>query len=153
MKIAFDMDGVLRTIDLGLLKQCEKDGDFEPMVLSTSMAPLLLNPFLFTLPEEDDIFVISSCPSKTSEKMKEEWVRHFLGIGTHFLPIRIKGGWGKSYCEPTAKAKIEIMLSLDIEVYFEDDPSIVKLMRSMTDKIKIIHYGTWITEYNPPVKK
>jgi len=108
---------------------------------------------LFALPEEDDIFVVTNCLSKSSEKAKEEWVRHFLGVGTHFLPVRIKGGWGKAYCEPVARTKIEAMLSLGIEVYFEDDPSIVKLMRVMTDKIKIIHYGTWITEYTPPVKK
>ena len=39
------------------------------------------------------------------------------------------------------------MLKLGVEVYFDDDPAIIKVMRTLTDKIKFIKYGSWVDEY------
>ena len=152
MKIAFDVDGVLRQGSLGLFKHLTNDPteeNLECLKVETmaSMYPLL-NPFLFAT-KEDEIYALTNCGSVSHSAIaKREWLYHFYGDRIKFLSIETANGlWKKDYCDTVAKAKVEIMLKEGIEVYFDDDPAIINVMRTLTDKIKFIKYGTWVQEY------
>ena len=152
MKIAFDMDGVLREGSLGLYKHLTEDPitkeNLEALKIETmaSMYPLL-NPMLFAT-KEDEIYVITNCGNSHSAIQKKEWLEHFYGNRIKFFHIELAQGlWKKDYCNAVAKAKVDIMLKEGIEVYFDDDPAIINVMRTLTDKIKFIKYGTWVQEY------
>ena len=151
MKIAFDVDGVLREGRLGFFKLCTDMGtenSIEALKIETeaSMRPLL-NPFLFAT-ADDEIYALSNCGSTHSAKQKRSWLYHFYGDRIKFISIEIANGlWKKDYCDAVAKAKVEIMLKKGIEVYFDDDPAIIKVMRTLTDKIKFIKYSSWVDEY------
>ena len=107
----------------------------------------LLNPCLFTT-LDDEIYAITNCGSSHSVEQKKQWLNHFYGNKIKTIGIEIaKGLWKKDYCDAVAKAKVDIMLKLGVEVYFDDDPAIIKVMRTLTDKIKFIKYGSWVDEY------
>jgi hypothetical protein len=151
MRIAFDVDGVLRENRLGFFKLCTEMGSndaLEALKIETeSSVGLKLNPLLFAT-KDDEIYALTNCGSTHSAMQKREWLKHFYGDRIKFLAIEIaKGLWKKDYCDATAKAKVDIMLREGIEVYFDDDPAIIKVMRTLTDKIKFIKYGSWVDEY------
>ena len=160
MIIAFDLDGVLREGHLGLFKLCTTDPTpqkIEALEIETmaSCKPLL-NPMLFAT-KDDVIYCISNCGSEWSLKQKREWLYHFYGKRITFEPVQVaKGLWKKAYCDATAKAKIDLMIKLGVEVYFDDDPAIINAMRNLVKTeeykdlaghIKFIKYGTWVEEY------
>jgi len=151
LKIAFDIDGVLRRKDLGFLKLCldlgiEKTREALWMYDYAETEPIL-NPMLFATPD-DEIYVITNCMTKESAEVKKRWIRHFYGDRIKFLHVSVAAtSWGKKYVDAVAKAKVDIMLQEGIEVYFDNDPAIIRVMRSLTDKIKFIKYGPWIEEY------
>ena len=98
--------------------------------------------------KEDEIFVITNCGTKESGDQKRGWIKHFFGDRIKVITCEVaKGLWKKAYCDATAKAKVDVMLELGIDVYFDDDPAIINVMRKLTDKIKFIKYGSWIDEY------
>ena len=151
MRIAFDIDGVLREGSLGFFMHCTADPtpeNLECLKVETmaSMFPLV-NPCLFAT-KDDEIYAISNCGSGHSVAQKRDWLAHFYGGRVTFIPVEVANGlWKKDYVDAVAKVKVEVMLRLGIEVYFDDDPMIVKVMRTLTDKIKFIKYGTWVEEY------
>ena len=153
MRIGFDMDGVLRTSNLGLLKACIAIDDFEPYKIDqlTSTQPLL-NPNFFGM-IEDELYCITNCMSDESAASKKVWLQHFYGDRVNLIPIQVAtNAWGEDYAMPIAKAKLEKVLEEGIEVYFEDDPMIVRFMRELltgkrNDSVKIIKYGPWVKEY------
>lgn len=151
MRISFDMDGVIRYTDLGILKMCEIIGYEKSLeayrIHRMARGSLILNPFDFAT-KDDEVFCVSHCSSKESAKRKRRWLQHYFGDRIKFVPIIFShGGWKKEYVDKVAKMKVEKMLKLKIEVYFDDDPAIIRVMRTLTDKIKFIKYGPWIEEY------
>ena len=146
MKIAFDLDGVLREGHLGFYYLCREQGWKNHIITETeaSCKPLL-NPNLFTT-EEDEVYVITDCGSGHSARQKKRWVRHFYGSKIKFLFTEIAKTYPNhnGYAKAVAKAKVAIMLLHGIEVYFDDCPEIINEMRRLTNKIKFIKYGTWI---------
>ena len=151
MIIAFDVDGVLRQGSLGLYKHLTNPAtpeNIEALQIETmaSMYPLL-NPCLFAT-KGDVLLAISNCGNGHSKEQKADWLRHFYGDRIKFYGVEVATGlWKKAYCDATAKVKVELMLKLGVEVYFDDDPAIINVMRTLTDKIKFIKYGTWVEEY------
>jgi len=152
LKIAFDLDGVIRVCDLHFLKLCmdlgiDRTAEALKVYEMVARSQPLLNPFLFAT-KDDEIYIITNCMTKDSEEAKRRWVKHFLGDRIKFLAVRIAPkAWKKSYVDPVAKAKVEVMLREGIDVYFDDDPAIIRVMRQLTDKVKFIKYGPWIDEY------
>jgi hypothetical protein len=145
------MDGVVREGRLGFFKLCtdmntEKSLEALKIETESSVKPLL-NPLMFAT-KEDEVFVITNCGSTFSAKQKKSWIRHFYGNRIKVITIECGNGlWKKDYCDLVAKLKVDIMLELGVEVYFDDDAAIIKVMRTLTDKIKFIHYGSWLEEY------
>jgi len=156
MKIAFDLDGVVRKGDLAFLKLClelEKTISKDVLTLANmTYTEPLLNPFLFAL-ADDEIYIVTNCLSEKSRQFKERWVNHFLGNRVKLITISVAANkWGKEYVDAVAKAKVEVMLKEGIEVYFDNDPAIIRVMRTLTDKIKFIKYGCWIEEFYDNVR-
>jgi hypothetical protein len=146
LKIAFDLDGVLREGQLGFYYLCREKGWKKHLMTETeaSCKPLL-NPNLFTT-IDDELYVITDCGTGHSAKQKRAWVRHFYGDRIKFLSTSIASEYpdDNGYAKAVAKAKVAIMLLCGIEVYFDDCPAIIHEMRLLTDKIKFVKYGTWI---------
>lgn len=132
MNIAFDMDGVLKRISLANLKLCEVAGDYDAFLIHryTDGYPLL-NPALISLPS-DNLFVITNCSSEKSAERKRRWLHHFYGDRLKILPVfESINKWGKAYVDPVARAKLNIIYENDVQVYFDDDPAIIRRMREM----------------------
>lgn len=169
MKIAFDLDGVLRDSKLGNLNvvcqirdkiKSQKDKSFDMdqwLNMQTGTVFPKLNPALFSLPG-DEVFVITACIHAKSHDDKKRWVKHFFG--DHIKTITVDasgfgskgtGNWGKAYVDPTAKSKMKVIADNNIDVYFDDDPAVVRRMRQIAENTnvhcKIIHFGPWIEEY------
>ena len=165
MRLGFDMDGVLRKIDLARLwlaiNTNIKDHPDKEWVegfwnLNDIREPLL-NPSLFALPE-DEIYVITNCLSEASREWKEMWIKHFYGDRIKLITISVATDkWGKEYVDPVAEAKLQIILAYRIELYIDDDPAIVRRMRKLIEernvleeygyKPVILKYGAWIREW------
>ena len=71
-------------------------------------------------------------------------------------PVMVaRGKWEKEYVDPVAEAKLERCYELDIDVYFDDDPAIVRRMRELNAedmekgkrKVVALKYGPWIDEF------
>jgi len=144
------MDGVLRYLSLGQLKFAqalntpEAWDAFEIHRLHDTKP--LLNPCLFALPS-DELYCVTNCGSEKSAEQKRRWIRHFYCDRVKILPvIAAKGLWGKAYVDEVAKTKVAVLLKNDVEVYFDDDPAIIRVMRTLTDRIKFLKYGPWIEE-------
>lgn len=155
MKIAFDMDGVLRYSHLGLLRACaDNNRNYEPYKLEMHMMHPLINPSMFAT-EDDELYCVTNCMTEYSVEQKKRWVEFWFGNKVKILPVmgqkKTKGGadWGYDYCIPVAKTKVRVMLELGIDLYFDDDPTIIKVMRKLTDKITFVKYGPWFEEYFP----
>lgn len=159
MKIAFDLDGVLKNISLAALKTSQLLGDFSPIRLyRTTEGYPLLNPAMISLPS-DELYVITNCSSSESAREKKRWVQHFYGdkINFHWISLSLDK-WGKEYVDPVARAKLDKMYHLQIDAYFDDDPSVIRVMREYNEvdlkppgkmfskKIVFFKWGPWIEE-------
>ena len=167
MIIAFDMDGVLRNLDLAFIKvmeglKCREGNDALKLHIDSHTAPNF-NPGMFAL-QDDDIYCVTNCSSKNSAAKKERWLKHFYGDRVKLAPTFAGiGSWGKDYVDPVARAKLDVLYQIEAEVYFDDDPAIIRVMRELhqqdlkefekTDDvwlmpyIKFMKYGSWIEEW------
>ena len=151
MKIAFDMDGVLRDGRLGFYMLCRDLNSSESKraldVETMASCNPLLNPMLFAT-KEDEIFAVTNISVGQTAQQKKDWLNHFYGNRLKFLCTEVPDCKGeRAYVDTVSKLKIKLMLKEGIQVYFDNDPMIVKIMRTLTDKITILKYGTWVEEY------
>ncbi len=160
MRIAFDMDGVLKYISLSQLAICDVIKDKGPFVVHRKQQGYpLLNPMLLALPQ-DELFVISNCRDQESIDRKKRWLNHFYGNRIRLIPITVSvDKWGKEYVDPTARAKLNKCYEYDIDAYFDDDPALIRKMREYHQEdinksgamqvgtiIKFFKYGPFIEE-------
>lgn len=151
MKIGFDVDGVLRTGHVGFLKLCGIGGwndkvDEAYNVQRYSQCWPLLNPYLLAL-KDDELYAITAVLHKQTLKEKSRWIEFFYGNRIKYLTVEgPQNAWGADYVDIVAARKVEVMLEHGIEVYFDDDPAIIRVMRGLTDKIKFLKFGPWFEE-------
>ena len=161
--MVFDLDGVVRRVDLAKLwialegiRVQDREDQHGYWNLHDIREPLL-NPCLFALPD-DEIFIITNCLSEEAEDRKREWVKHFFGDRVQLITISIATNkWGREYVDPVAEAKLRIILAYRIDVYFDDDPAIVRRMRELIEewcvreeygyRPVILKYGPWLREW------
>lgn len=161
MNIGFDMDGVLRRLDLSMMKfrdaiNNKTAHEALEMHMRRETEPWI-NPGMFALPD-DEIFCITNCSSQNGAERKREWLRHFYGNRVKIAPtFGGSGKWGKEYVDDVARQKLDVCYKCDIEVYFDDDPAIIRVMRELhamdvgamdgtPEFIKFIKYGAWLEE-------
>jgi hypothetical protein len=69
-----------------------------------------------------------------------------------FTVPKTTSNWGNEYSEMVGKAKYDIVKELGSDMYFDDDPGIIRAMRRLAIKdnypCKFIKYGCWIEEYH-----
>lgn len=163
-KLFFDMDGCLRELDLAMIHVCERINDFDPSYTNSITATRpLLNPMDFALPE-DELYCLTRCTTILSSERKARWLEHFYGNRIKLIPLvyefSTNGGdtWGQVYCDVVGKAKYDILVDNKADIYLDDDPGIIRVMRRLAEKdgitsIKFIKYGCWIEEYQPLKKE
>jgi len=165
MIIAYDMDGVLRRMDLSMLMLAMKSSEENKeaaweawkMHVDRETDPIL-HPSLLAL-ADDVIFCVTNCGNEESAKKKDRWLKHYYGERVTIAPVFAgKGLWGKEYVDDVARKKLNVIYDIGAEVYFDDDPAIIRVMREMHEQdikdcqseiptfIKFMKYGNWIEE-------
>jgi hypothetical protein len=145
MRIGLDLDGVLCDTDTNYVRLCvgippydadmEKRKEMEKVYFSSRN--LLLNPEDF-VDEVDEYFVITGRDEEVMGEVTRKWCRKYVPNAKDILV--------GEYWKPVKDAKAKKIIELDLDVYFDDDPSIVKALREvLPERIKVIHYGgRWI---------
>ena len=159
LNIAFDMDGVLRQLDLSMIRLAEAvntEHAWKALELHilTQTKPIL-NPGMFAM-QEDKLYCITNCSSENSANKKRRWLKHFFA-DMEIIPVfGPKGAWGDDYYRPVAEAKLVACYDNEINIYIDDCPDIIRYMREMhkedcdiLDCVPFVHfmkYGAWIEE-------
>ena len=134
IKIGFDLDGTIADIELALLHLVENNEAAEKDYYRDRTQ--IFNPYLF-LHEEDEGVIITS--RKYGLKgITEEWLRARnirLPIVHEVCPHK-PPDW-----ENIAKWKAEIIKNNDLDIYIDDNPTIVTILRKECPKCKVIQYG------------
>jgi len=152
--LGFDLDNVLRTLSLPTIHICEIIKDYSPFeVDSLSATRPLLNPMDLALPE-DQLYVLTRCYTDVDIRRKQEWLNHYYGNRIEMFTVpKCTENWGTEYYEQVGKAKYDIIKELESDMYFDDDPGLIRVMRRLAKKdnfhCKFIKYGCWIEQYTP----
>lgn len=151
--IGFDLDGVLRELDLSMIHMCEIVKDFRPFeVNSLTATKPLLNPMLLALPE-DQLYCLTRCYTEVDVRRKQEWLNHFYGDRISLFTVpKCTENWGDDYHNMVGKAKYDIIKELNTDLYIDDDPGIIRVLRKLALEdsfdCKFLKYGCWIEEYH-----
>lgn len=152
MTIGYDLDGVLRTLDLANIHMCEIVKNFEPFEVDSLTATRpLLNPMDLALPE-DQLYVLTRCYTDVDVRRKEDWLHHYYGERIQMFTVpKCTDNWGNDYNEQVGKAKYDIIKELESDIYIDDDPGIIRVLRRLANKddfhCKFLKYGPWIEQY------
>lgn len=130
MNIGFDLDGVICKYDAWASNQITKESIKRIYFLEM---PIQLNPKEFVLPE-DNLIIITARPTIYSNVTKA-WLE-FHGIKCEVIFIGNKRT--ELSPEHAAIKKAAVINDRNIEVFFEDNPTIVAELRKRTDA-KIIY--------------
>jgi len=154
MNICFDFDGVLRHLDLGIWRHSLSTGYAGDAILHARSQTPLLNPAMMALPE-DNLYCVTGCLSLETSEEKSRFLKHFYGnrieLTCVLTPNDIEG---RAFEEEVAHRKFELLKKLKIDVYFDDNPTIVRALRKLAEEegiqtIKFVKYGGWIEPYEP----
>lgn len=157
MKIAFDLDGVVLDQDMGFCRMVDlghQEDQQELMKYYCNHRPLQLNPIDF-LADDDELFFITG-RSILVEELTLKWAKKYFPMAKVIItrlqhPSRDtilmtsnygKVGEGKSWNKLQAERKAKAIIDNEIDVYFDDNPEVVKHLREMCDsRVKIVQYG------------
>lgn len=145
MRVGFDLDGVLAetTIVEWLLTSHVKDEKAQEVIREFLHVPKLKNhPSEFL--HEDDEYVIITGRSKRYRKLTERWLRsHGIKCSLFMTDVGVAKDYEsiEKFFEALAKAKAQYIKSECIQVFFEDSPNVVKLLRKLCSKVRIIQIG------------
>jgi len=145
LRVGFDIDGVLAKQDLEELLKASNSIPREQKIIEyfASCKPLL-NPLHFCNPIYDKIFVITSREQLAIPATREWCAQHLPQYAKLIFACVEK--WQiqseiQDWFKRVAQEKAFIINGLNIEVYFEDIPEVVLLLRELCPSTKIIHYG------------
>jgi hypothetical protein len=143
MRFGLDLDGVLaeiRVAELELIRIAVKHGADEALLEEgyySSLRPLL-DARDFVGPE-DDAVVITSRPERLAG-VTHRWLSYYYPQFDYYMvapPADWRDGDPRKAVASLKAAKI---MQKGVDVYFDDDPVVVKYLRSMV-KIPIIKFG------------
>jgi len=133
MTIGFDLDGIICDINIFELVLSEKLSFVESYYYKERKP--LLNPYMFLT--NDDDFIIITAREKRLSSITKQWIDKFLPGAKWFI---VDTGYNEDPRE-TAEKKLKILLREKVEVYFDDNPDIIKELRKKCNTIKFIQFG------------
>jgi len=147
MRVAFDIDGVILDIDLGLIRTIDFIEDKKKRAEASLFYYILrrpqINPYDY-IHEDDELYIITGRDEKYRD-ITEKWAKKYfpnakLIILGHEEPTpetKLEGWFIRQ-----AKKKAIALIQNGIDIYFEDTPPVVREMRKMLPPtIKVIQYG------------
>lgn len=144
MNIGFDLDGTVLEQSIGLLRVMNALPDAkqdELLKYYVSGLKMNLNPLDF-LADGDELFFItgrSNCVIETTTK----WVKKYFPYAKLFLTnVEVTEDKVINFYQAQVKTKSEIINKEKIDVYFEDNPDVVKGLRQVCPNTRIIQYGS-----------
>jgi hypothetical protein len=155
MRIAFDLDGVVLQQEIYSLKaidSCKNEEErSELMRCYYARRSIQLNPVDF-LADEDELFFITG-RSLLVEDLTKRWAKKYFPMATvivtrTILPSSDSDLMTKNYVKGEkkwsliqAERKAKALNDNNIDVFFEDDPGVVKHLRRLCMNTKIVQYG------------
>jgi hypothetical protein len=144
MKIGFDLDGVIADLDITLFRLIRRvnfqDEEHKNRFTQSYFGGLKLrenwNPEEL-IAKGDEYHIITARHSTIDDSATFEWCKKYC---TNAKSVNIVGKQGDNR-ERSTKAKAEKIKELGIEVFFEDDPRLVKTLRELCPETKIIQVG------------
>jgi len=151
MIIGIDIDGVIASIDLPILRLIDTLGDKETIrnieEFYYANRKLELDPQLISSFIGDKVILITGRPEWlkdiTVDWLSRNKIRYDkLIFCNHFAPF---GQFSKKeldkWFKELAVKKSDVLKEENVEVYFEDTPDTVRWLRELCPNIKIIQYG------------
>lgn len=144
--ISFDLDGVVIDQDLFSLRainltedKAKRDELFSYYLIGRHMK---LNPLDF-VGLDDKLFLVTG-RDESCREITQDWVRHYFP-SAHLIMCNLETltpttdtvDWTKRQAE----LKAAVLRDIRANVYFEDNPEVVKHLRKLCPKITIIQYG------------
>jgi hypothetical protein len=149
MLIAFDLDGVLCDIDLGLVELLfAMDGEAKKRAEAAyyrSRKPEL-NARMFLHP--DDIPIIITARVGWLKPITEAWMRQYYNGWHIYYSEDLQGNGhltGLPWAKRVAIQKAKIVSDLAVDFYIDDNPDVVHEMRILLPGKAILQYGGRIT--------
>lgn len=148
MRIAFDIDGVIVDIDLGLIRAIDFFPEGSEARKQASrfyylMRRRQLNPIDY-LSEDDELFFITG-RNEAYRDLTEKWASKYFPQATLVILGHEEPKAGepvlKKWYVRQAERKAKALKKYKIDVYFEDTPPVVRELRKMCPETKIIQYG------------
>lgn len=144
MRIGFDLDGVIADLDITLFRLIryvefpreEIENRFKQSYFGELSLRVNWNPEEM-LAVGDEYHIITARHSMSDNNITLEWCRKFC---PNAKSVNIVGQHGNTWSE-SAGAKAEKINELGVEVFFEDDPRLVKRLRELCHETKIIQVG------------
>lgn len=140
MKIGFDLDGVIVEDCVGFWSRSDEKPEITPYVVS--MARLLFNPRLL-LGEGDQGFIITSRDPKLKTVTLAWCKKNVPGLTVLFAEVlhwAETSEW-KDWELDCARKKADIINHLKLDVYVDNNPVTVSLLRHLSKDTKILLYG------------
>jgi hypothetical protein len=155
MIIGFDLDGVIRKVNMGILRCMHRLSDIKGDLELYNwyygcLEPPILDPRTY-LGNGDKAIILTAQPTYAMELTKKylaKWLPDIPYEMYEFKPVSEKQ-WDKLANQGVSKTtngwadwKAERILDLGIEIFIDDGPDIVKVLREKVgDKCKVIQYG------------
>lgn len=142
MRLGFDIDGVLGYQDTLAIIQCGKDRNVVRMYYQTVPPNFAMHPANFSN-NGDETFILTARGSDLKD-ITEAWCHKFFPN----IPVIMidPGQWEDSedwsrWFKSVAIKKAKVINELKLDVYFEDMPETVEVLRELCPSTKIIQYG------------
>jgi uncharacterized HAD superfamily protein len=146
LKIGFDLDGVVFEQHLGTLRLFDlyaKDNFDELMLYYCSSLKMQINPLDYTA-EGDEIYFVTGRKQSIGE-ITERWAKKYFPMAKLYVTgktIPINGVAVSDWSKKVAYEKSVVINGEKLDIFFEDNPVVVKTLREICPNCKIIQYGS-----------
>jgi len=142
LRIGFDLDGVLCDQNVENIISSIQDTYREDLYYATRIPQLITALFM----SENDVGFIITARRKRLKDLTEEWCSKFYPfLELHFIDTPV---WNKlnpedvgRWMDEVGSIKAKRINQLKLDIYFEDMPQVVSLLREKCPNTKIIQYG------------
>ena len=145
MEIGFDLDGTVLEQSIGLLRMMNIFGvgrDEELLKYYCTGLKMQLNPLDF-IGEGDNLYFITGRNNCTTE-LTQKWAKKYFPMAKVFV-LNMEAKAIDNFNEVQAELKQKILNDNKIDIYFEDNPKVVAMLRKLCPNTKIIHYGSRVS--------